>query len=102
MLSVNKVTSVEEAVALVRPRDTIATSGFVGNGTPDALIDAVARAFEESGTPRDLTLVFAAGQGDGKSRGLNRLALPGLIRRAVGGHWGLIPRLGALALAGEI
>ena len=102
MLGVNKVTTVEEAVALVRPRDTIATSGFVGNGTPDALIDAVARAFEASGTPRELTLVFAAGQGDGKTRGLNRLALPGLIRRAVGGHWGLIPRLGALALAGEI
>lgn len=102
MLSVNKVLSVEEAVALVRPRDTIATSGFVGNGTPDALIDALARSFEESGTPRDLTLVFAAGQGDGKSRGLNRLALPGLIRRAVGGHWGLIPKLGALALAGEM
>lgn len=102
ILSVNKVTSVEEAVALVRPRDTIATSGFVGNGTPDALLDGLARAFETSGTPRELTLVFAAGQGDGKSRGLNRLALPGLIRRAVGGHWGLVPKLGALALAGDI
>jgi propionate CoA-transferase len=102
MLSVNKVTSVEEAVAWVRPRDTIATSGFVGTGTPDALIDGVARAFETSGTPRELTLVFAAGQGDGKSRGLNRLALPGLLRRAVGGHWGLVPKLGAMALSGEI
>ena len=102
MLSVNKVMSVEEAVALVRPGDTIATSGFVGNGTPDALVDGVARAFEASGTPRELTLVFAAGQGDGKTRGLNRLALPGLIRRAVGGHWGLIPKLGAMALAGDI
>jgi propionate CoA-transferase len=102
MLSVNKVTSVEEAVALVRPRDTIATSGFVGTGTPDALIDGLARAFETSGSPRELTLVFAAGQGDGKSRGLNRLALPGLIRRAVGGHWGLVPKLGAMALSGEI
>src|SRR5277367_407697 len=60
MLSVNKVTSVEEAVAWVRPHDTIATSGFVGTGTPDALIDGVARAFETSGTPRELTLVFAA------------------------------------------
>jgi propionate CoA-transferase len=102
MLSVNKVTSVEEAVALVQVGDTIATSGFVGNGTPDALIDAVARAFEASGTPRALTVVFAAGQGDGKSRGLNRLALPGLVRRAVGGHWGLVPKLGAMALAGDI
>jgi propionate CoA-transferase len=102
MLSVNKVTSVEEAVALVQPRDTIATSGFVGNGTPDALIDGLARAFETSGSPRELTVVFAAGQGDGKTRGLNRLALPGLVRRAVGGHWGLVPKLGAMALAGEI
>jgi propionate CoA-transferase len=102
MLSVNKVTSVEEAVAWVRPHDTIATSGFVGTGTPDALIDGVARAFETSGTPRELTLVFAAGQGDGKLRGLNRLALPGLLRRAVGGHWGLVPKLGAMALSGQM
>jgi propionate CoA-transferase len=89
-------------VARVRVGDTIATSGFVGTGTPDALIDAVARSFVASGTPRGLTLLFAAGQGDGKSRGLNRLALPGLVRRAVGGHWGLVPKLGAMALAGEM
>ncbi len=102
MLSVNKVTSVEEAMALVQTRDTVATSGFVGNGTPDALLDGLARAFETSGAPRELTLVFAAGQGDGKTRGLNRVALPGLVRRAVGGHWGLVPKLGAMAVAGEI
>src|SRR5208283_3914775 len=77
-------------------------SGFVGNGTPDALLDALARAFEATGAPRDLTLVFAAGQGDGKTRGLNRVALPGLVRRAVGGHWGLVPKLAAMALAGDI
>jgi propionate CoA-transferase len=102
MRSVNKVTSVEEAVARIKTRDTIATSGFVGTGTPDALIDGLARAFEASGAPCALTLLFAAGQGDGKSRGLNRLALPGLVRRAVGGHWGLVPKLGAMALAGEM
>jgi len=102
MLSVSKVTTVDEAVALIRSRDTIATSGFVGNGTPDALLEALARAHETSGAPRELTLLFAAGQGDGKTRGLNRLARPGLVRRVIGGHWGLIPRLGAMALAGEI
>jgi propionate CoA-transferase len=102
VLSVNKVTTLDEAVGLVQPGNTLATSGFVGIGTPDALLEALARAYQGTGRPGGLTLLFAAGQGDGKTRGLNRLALPGLVRRAVGGHWGLIPRLGALALAGEI
>lgn len=102
MLLVNKVTTVDEAVGLVQPGNTIATSGFVGTGTPDALLEALARAYQGTGRPGGLTVVFAAGQGDGKTRGLNRLAIPGLVRRGVGGHWGLIPRLGAMALSGEI
>ena len=100
--SVSKVVSLDEAVALVQPGSTLATSGFVGIGTPDGLLEALARAYQTHGRPGELTLVFAAGQGDGKTRGLNRLAVPGLLKRVVGGHWGLIPRVGALALAGEI
>ncbi len=96
------VRSVESAMELVNSGDTIATSGFVGCGTPDALLDGLARRFHESGDPAGLTLLFAAGQGDGGERGLNRLAEPGLLRRVVGGHWGLIPRVAALAVAGEI
>ena len=100
--SVSKVVSLDEAVALVQPGSTLATSGFVGIGTPDGLLESLARAFQAHGRPGGLTLVFAAGQGDGKTRGLNRLAVPGLLQRVVGGHWGLIPKVGALALAGEI
>ncbi len=98
----NKIVTAEEAVAIVQDGDMVAVSGFVGIGTPDELILALARRFTEAGSPRDLGLMFAAAPGDGKDRGLNRLALPGLVRRVVGGHWSLVPKLGALAIEGAI
>ncbi|HEX8664563.1 MAG TPA: acyl CoA:acetate/3-ketoacid CoA transferase [Beijerinckiaceae bacterium] len=98
----NKIVSAREAVALVRDGDTVAVSGFVGIGTPDELIIALAERFRDTQTPSGLTLMFAAAPGDGKERGLNRLADARLVRRVVGGHWSLVPKLGALALDGEI
>ena len=98
----NKIVSADEAVAIIHDGDMVAVSGFVGIGTPDELILALARRFEETQGPRDLGLMFAAAPGDGKERGLNRLAQPGLVRRVVGGHWALVPKLGALAVEGQI
>jgi len=98
----NKVVTPAQAAAIIRDGDTVACSGFVGTGTPEELICALEERFLETGSPRDLTLVFAAAPGDGKERGLNRLAREGLVRRVVGGHWSLVPKLGALAVAGKI
>jgi propionate CoA-transferase len=93
----DKVVSADEAVAIIRSGDMVATSGFVGVGTPDAIFAALEKRFLASAEPRDLGLLFAAAPGDGKDRGLNRLAHRGLIRRAVGGHWSLVPKLGRMA-----
>ena len=98
----DKVVSAAEAVAIIRPGDMVATSGFVGVGTPDAVFMALEERFLAMGQPRDLGLLFAAAPGDGKERGLNRLAHDGLIRRAVGGHWSLVPKLGKMAADGLI
>jgi propionate CoA-transferase len=93
----NKIVTADDAIALIRDGDAVCCSGFVGIGTPDELITALARRFTSSGFPRDLTLVFAAAPGDGKDRGLNRVALPGLVKRAIGGHWSLVPKLARMA-----
>jgi propionate CoA-transferase len=97
-----KVITREAAAELILDGDTLAVGGFAGICVPDELLSALAKRFGETRGPRNLTLVFAAGQGDGGSRGLNRLAHEGLIRRAIGGHWGLVPALGALALNNRI
>jgi propionate CoA-transferase len=98
----NKVVSPAEAVAIIRDRDTVACSGFVGTGTPDELIVALEKRFLETHAPKDLTLLFAAAPGDGKDRGLNRLAHEGLVKRVIGGHWSLVPKLGKLAVDNKI
>jgi propionate CoA-transferase len=98
----NKVVSAAEAVALIRDGDTVATCGFVGTGFAENLAVALERRFMETGSPRNLTLIFAAGQGDGQDRGLNHLGHEGLLKRVIGGHFGLTQKLGALAIGEKI
>lgn len=88
-----KVVSAEEAVRIIRDGDTIATDGFVGACFAEEIAIALEKHFLATGTPRNLTIVYAAGQGDGKDKGLNHLGHEGLVGTVIGGHIGLAPKL---------
>lgn len=97
-----KIIPIEDAVALIQDGDVVASSGYGGNGTPEALLAAIQARFRATALPRDLTLVWAGGQGDGKDRGLDLLAEDGLLRRCIGGHYGLMPRIERMAVEGRV
>ena len=105
-----KIVTAEDAAKLIRDGDTIATGGFVGIGFAEEIALAIETLYLAKGDrtvpptdgPCNLTLVYAAGQGDGSKRGLNHLGHEGLVRRVIGGHWGLVPKLQQLAIANEI
>ena len=97
-----KIVSAEEAVRVIRDGDTVATGGFVGTGFAEEIAIKLEEYFLRTGRPRDLTLIYAAGQGDGANRGLNHLGHEGLVKRVIGGHWGLAPKLQKLAIENKI
>ncbi len=109
-LDSGKIVSAEEAASLIRDGDTVATGGFVGIGFAEEIaieIESLFLAKSEHAVPTgnrpcNLTLVYAGGQGDGNERGLNHFGHEGLVRRVIGGHWGLVPKLQKLAIANKI
>lgn len=98
----NKIVDVETAIKAIPDGATVATGGFVSTAIPEYIYIEMAKYFEKYQSPRNLTLVYAAGQGDGKQRGLNHLAKDGLVTKIIGGHYGLVPKLGKKVIDNEI
>jgi propionate CoA-transferase len=97
-----KIVTADEAVAIIRDGDTLCCSGFGSNGVPVELVLALEKRFLETGSPRNLTLLFGGGPGDGADGGANHLGHEGLVSRVIGGHYGLVPKIGKLALENKV
>ncbi|GAA3522346.1 propionate CoA-transferase [Aeromicrobium panaciterrae] len=94
--------SAEDAVAMVRPGDTVAIGGSGGGLVePDLLIRTLGEIYGQTGAPSGLTLVHTTGIGDREGGGMDHLALPGLARRIIAGNWGMAPRMSQMVIDNE-
>jgi propionate CoA-transferase len=104
----NKVKTPGEAISIIQDGDTLAVGGSGGGiGEPTSLLIALRDRFLKTGHPRDLTIFFTSGLGDWRKKGENKVGLEflaeeGLVRRAIGGHFGANPTMLELILQNKI
>ncbi|MEG0075807.1 MAG: CoA-transferase, partial [Eubacterium sp.] len=92
----------EEAANIVQDGENIVTGGFVGSCCPETLTKALEKRFLEKGNPRNLTVYYAAAQGNRDGSGADHFAHKGMVKRVVGGHWNMVPDLGTMVINNEI
>ena len=97
-----KARSAADAVALIGDGSVLYIGGNGAINVPDSTIAALAARYEATGHPCDLTVVHTSGLGDQAGAGTDRLALPGMLKRVILGHYGMSPVIAKLALSGEI
>jgi propionate CoA-transferase len=83
------IISAAEAAALVRDEDILVVGGNGGTGVPEAILESLEKRFVGTRAPRNLTLFHVTGIGAVTEKGLCRLAHAGMIRRVIGGNYGL-------------
>ena len=97
-----KFISKEEAANLIKDNSTLVTSGFVECSNPEALEYALEERYEKTGNPKNITLIHAAGQGDGDSKAINHFGREGLLKRIIAGHFNKAPKVGKLIMENKI
>lgn len=84
-----QIMTAREAVELIDDGDTLAVCGAGGGIVdPSSLIESLKDRYVETKEPKNLTLWHSSGLGDRGDRGMSPLAQKGMVKRAIGGHWG--------------
>jgi propionate CoA-transferase len=97
-----KILTPAQAAELVEDNQNIVTGGFVGSSCPETLTKALEQRYLETGSPKNLNLYFAAAQGNQDGSGADHFAHKGMVKRVVGGHWNLTPKIGKMVVNNEV
>lgn len=79
-----------EAVDMIKDDSTLCTIGMTLVSASETILKEIEKKFLEEGHPKNLTYLHTCGQSD-RQRGKAHLAHEGLLKRVIGGHWGLCP-----------
>ena len=79
----------EQAAALLQDRQMLIVGGNGGTGVAEPILAAIEARFTSGRGPHDLTLFHITGIGAVMEKGLCHLAHPGLVRRVIGGNYGM-------------
>lgn len=82
----------KEAARLINDGSTIANVSMTMIGCAEEFFVELENRFLEEGHPKDITLFHPAGFSDQKY-GIEHLAHKGLLKKLVGSHWGLAPKI---------
>jgi len=91
-----KIMSAEKAIELINDGDALVISGFITCGVPEELLTALEKSFLETGRPRDLTTIHTGDPGNNRGFGLDHLSYEGLLKKTIGSHYNLNPKLQSL------
>lgn len=97
-----KVITAAEAVKKIADGVCVGVTGFAGSGHAEVITSEIENQFLNEGHPRDLTVFHCAGIGDGKTKGIGHFGYEGLVKRVIGGHYNLAPRMVKLAVENKI
>ncbi len=95
--------SAADAAAIVNDGDTVIVGGSAGMGVAESILSEIGERFIRDQHPKFLTILHTTGIGAVHDRGLNHLVHKGLIKRVIGGNFGLqLPFMRELIVANEI
>ena len=95
-----QIVTADEAVRLVPDGATV----LVVPMPSEEIYPAFHRAYEATGSPKDLTVVWAAGLGpfSAERKGMNHFAYPGMSKRFIAGHLGLNHEVIKMVVANQV
>lgn len=96
-----KIVTARQAADAIKDGSVFTIGGFCGFVAPDELLIGIRERYEETGSPKGLTMLKGVSVGDYAERGASRISVPGLVTKIICSHLGLEPGTMKLVAGGD-